>query len=396
MLWYNKLHTTEDTSGKKGIISNYSYSQLLNGNIIRKESLVPTWSAQYEGGDPVKLNLYTYTASYLEIIKLLTSGNSTGKYQSKIIDTSSLHEVILGNLPQRIYIDIDGVRDKDLTFDSKVSIDTFVTIDRPILEPIIKSMISTYNILYNEKIDVSSMLFFTSSNEHKISYHIVLNKVVSNFKEQKFFFNRVINLLSVMNANVSKYIDINVYKSVNCLRLPFSTKTDGTRIKQPFIFDHEGYTSDHHKNLDIAYYYICYGMISKVNGYRILPSLVVEEERIFSTIPLPQSHLDNVNIILLCNFKDDFEISKVEGNLICLKRIRPSHCPICDIIHEGENPFLTINLTEIKFYCRRADKKHITLGFIPDEVKPKIPKKKLCISHMITPRKPLLKPDAYF
>ena len=57
---------------------------------------------------------------------------------------------------------------------------------------------------------------------------------------------------------------------------------------------------------------------------------------------------------------DAFEIDKVEGNFINLKRLRPTNC-YCGGYHENQNPFIFFTGQDILFGCRRSKKK-INLG----------------------------------
>jgi hypothetical protein len=363
MYWFNTLHG--------GLLTKYSYSRLLSGSVIRRET------SDYKG----IYNGYSYLLSYLDIIALIKEKRKE----------SSLHEVILGNIPQRLYIDIDGKR--TTLYESTPSIQDLIEEDYHIITPIVESIISVFRELYDQQLDVSDMIFFTSSNRNKISYHIVIDRVVRDYLEQKNFFTKVCTTLPDL---VRGYVDINIYKSINSLRLPYSSKTDGSRVKTPFIFTLNGAKlSNHHGVLDRMYFYICYGMVTRVQGRHSLPQKVIEEPKVYKSIQLPNNVLEGVEAVIASNFQDDFEVSKVEGNLICLKRLQPSKCLTCGVEHEGENPFLVISTDfdgtpVVKFYCRRADRRYTIIGFVHQELEKKVETSKrtrLDLSSMITTNK---------
>jgi hypothetical protein len=50
-----------------------------------------------------------------------------------------------------------------------------------------------------------------------------------------------------------------------------------------------------------------------------------------------------------------YKIKSVQGNLVLLRRERPSMCKVCESIHEKEHPYLRINkVGDINFDCRRS------------------------------------------
>ena len=55
--------------------------------------------------------------------------------------------------------------------------------------------------------------------------------------------------------------------------------------------------------------------------------------------------------------KSAFQFDKVQNNFIILRRIQPSHCKVCDRIHENQHPYIRINnIGEVLLNCRRNDK----------------------------------------
>jgi hypothetical protein len=53
----------------------------------------------------------------------------------------------------------------------------------------------------------------------------------------------------------------------------------------------------------------------------------------------------------------NFPVIGIEDNKINLKRLYPSYCPVCDRVHENQNPFIYINESRIYWNCRRAGRR---------------------------------------
>jgi len=51
-----------------------------------------------------------------------------------------------------------------------------------------------------------------------------------------------------------------------------------------------------------------------------------------------------------------YRIDKIHGDIITLKRLRPSRCQLCNRVHEHENPYIRITTTgSVYFDCRRSN-----------------------------------------
>ena len=58
-----------------------------------------------------------------------------------------------------------------------------------------------------------------------------------------------------------------------------------------------------------------------------------------------------------------YTIERVEGNIINLRRLRPSHCKVCDRVHESQHPYMIVVNNRVYWYCRRhAQNKNLYIG----------------------------------
>ena len=63
--------------------------------------------------------------------------------------------------------------------------------------------------------------------------------------------------------------------------------------------------------------------------------------------------------------RDAFEVREVRNHLVMLRRLRPTHCLVCDRVHESENPYLLIQGEErvVWLDCRRDSlRRRLRLG----------------------------------
>ena len=83
---------------------------------------------------------------------------------------------------------------------------------------------------FNVIIDISTdILIFTSHNENKKSYHIIIDHYYHmNNLEAKAFYNEIISKIS---PNFTKFIDHSVYSSIQQYRIVGSQKVNSNRPK---------------------------------------------------------------------------------------------------------------------------------------------------------------------
>lgn len=86
-------------------------------------------------------------------------------------------------------------------------------------------------------------------------------------------------------------------------------------------------------------------MKSKAKG-KPVEKLEMEAFKIFSSHPLSKSQ----------DGSPAFELSyALTGGIVVINRIKPSHCSLCERVHDEENNYLKIEMNnDVHYYCRRA------------------------------------------
>lgn len=81
---------------------------------------------------------------------------------------------------------------------------------------------------------------------------------------------------------------------------------------------------------------------------------------------------EELEIIKELSFIKDgsFSISDIRGRMILLKRNIPTHCNVCNRIHDADNPFLRFSPDSFKitFDCRRSGGKTVTVWLRPEPI----------------------------
>jgi len=300
-------------------------------------------------------------------------------YQMQISpDQRYFYEIIFGNLPQKPHFDID-VKESDCPEGKELEK----------LGDIVKDEVITHilNVGKENGINFSlekDILIYTSHGKTKRSYHIVIHHYChSNHEQAKVFYKAV---TSKMTAENRFYVDHSVYSSKQNFRLLGSQKIGsyrpkifcetysflGKEIKHIYDVD---FRSPQHKQLE----YFKISLVSWISECEYLPCFQDESQReryITQRIDMDYGDLSDASVeeaIQIMNKKRKMEGSKfpfavreVRGNVISLRRLRPSWCYICERTHEHENPYLLIMGKDVYFYCRRAGSKGYLLGTLTE------------------------------
>jgi hypothetical protein len=98
-------------------------------------------------------------------------------------------------------------------------------------------------------------------------------------------------------------------------------------------------------------------LLSFTDGCRILPDKL-ERNKVDVMVNNISSDVipDIIDIIKQYAQSNDlpFKIRKIDGDLIILDRVKPSHCWSCGRIHNHENPYIKIYDGKVIFCCRRG------------------------------------------
>jgi hypothetical protein len=262
--------------------------------------------------------------------------------------THCCHEVIIGGLPQKIKFDIDCT--------SKYEGGVFGgTIDDYMRCENIKSTINKFAIDYIGNtscvhiIDSSGIIYDSTGDKcYKFSYHYVINILVPNVGTAKCIAEYVRDQLTYPGAK--ELLDMNVYKSIQNFRTPYSAKKSRKLVPQ----------DGHDRNKCMI------GVYDEIPMLNIPPNSPLE--KYIGSKPLTIQYGD---------INDDFakeiikqipadkirgwEYRRTVGNLLIFNRtpLAPTMCDICNRDHDNDNTMQLIMKLDgsIVKYCRREQGK---------------------------------------
>jgi hypothetical protein len=283
----------------------------------------------------------------------------------------SYYEIIFSNYHQKPYFDIDV----------KISDDIKIGLNCEDADKPLEHVLSGIKRVLPE-VKETDIMVFGSHSSSKRSYHVVIDRhCFSSSEENSAFFDTVRGECPI---EYKKYVDPLVYKSVQPFRMYLSCKIN---------IDHnnyEGYVQDRPKKLEneklstwvsrekndpedsAALFMDVFraSMITHSSYCNILRTFEGMGKNIYSgeSIELNDSEVDGAlelfakhlgfNSVNGSGFP--FINDKVSDNMICLKRVIPSHCEFCDRIHDNIGHYLTIFKDgNVKYFCRFAPGKII-------------------------------------
>lgn len=300
------------------------------------------------------------------------------------------HEVINGNYPTKLYFDID-ISDKIEDFDEKLLFSELVGI-----------LVNIFQERFNVDLDLSRDFIWLSSSGpekkqdgssyYKRSYHLIIdNYSFADMDEVRYVAYLIKNLLS---DRVRAWFDWVIYNYNKNFRILHSKKRSSNRrlsfcsqwyynkqkIKYRSVENYNNIDEEHCLQYSaslITNTDYCKVMIRLIS---LKPNLDIEK--------FDDQITQEAYEIMKTKYEElPFEIYKIGGSSISLRRLRPSYCNICEVEHEHENPFLLLkreyNYIEVRFYCRRStdncrspnsrsDNNYEILGQISDKQESKI------------------------
>jgi hypothetical protein len=257
-----------------------------------------------------------------------------------VSDSDALHHLIASTDEEhRCYYEVaDGLSRQrphfDIDLPASANIDDLDLIGR--LEDILR-----------EKLPGGEILTYSSHDRRKKSYHIIVYGYWhANHLEAQAFYHQV---LDEMPSSYREFIDHSVYSRRQQFRLPGCHKEGTKRIKARYV---NGERIPINRSL----------------FHRSLLSVIDEEEQHveIEVNPLPVSApivdvrtewIEKAFQKLALERHDitAYRVLKIQGSLVLLKRMHSSYCPVCDKVHEKENPYMVITPSFISWYCRRND-----------------------------------------
>ena len=345
--WYTHLI---DNEKKKGLLSDHQIGPLSGKVILCYETV--------KG-----IRYFSMFDTFLDFLMI---------FINRPIDDRYFHEVILGENPLKLYFDIDVDLLSKKNFDEKL-----------LFSQLVKTLLA-YFIGEGIKLNLNEdFIWLTSHGETKRSYHLIIdNYFFFNMKEVSHVINQI---KTTMDPEVQSYFDWGVYTSKKNFRTLGSFKRGTNRI---FKFQEEWIVEDivikykyresfeeNPERIRLMLQFEASLITNTCHCSPMLPKVIDTGTKIFSkdlSDPIVNSSIELLSRSADVKVEElPFKISKVIGNLIVLERKGPTLCRICDVVHEHENPYLQIKNTssgtEVTYYCRRAGKKGVSIGVIPNE-----------------------------
>jgi hypothetical protein len=292
----------------------------------------------------LSINVAKDTESLKKMFTIFPTPLLLFEFQNSVeVSRRNFYELIPGNTHQKIHFDIDIGQNLFTSFNE---------------EEFINDLIETLQRLIKVELNLSKdVLIFTSHNETKKSYHIIIdNYCLKDCNETR----KLIHLMIDQCPSLGSFIDKSIYTKNRQLRLFGSSKINSSRVK---IFksnwrykkNEVNYCSTDEKEIFLNSLVSDTSHCSELNLFSV--DHQVESKKQIQTFESQHSERDIMKLISL-NFSGEtfFEITNIIDNLIITKRTKPSFCELCNRIHEHENPFLVITKNNLLLYsCRRND-----------------------------------------
>lgn len=363
MRWYRYLKSNENEKGQ----ALFDYEALEPHNLIICQKLHNLFFGKFK--------------NFLDFAKYMIK-NTDAKERC-------FYETIFADTHQRPYFDIEFytpsqevIKDGALVLpveEADLSVECLVNCIEEELKELSASILEESKKSHFLKLNMSHILVFTSHQEHKRSYHVVVEGFCfANCKENREFYSRVMRRMPDKWKNI---VDHSMYKSIQQFRIFNNTKWKSERYKilnQQLTRNFLGkrgwiskipIESEEHKQVLI----LEASLITQTSSCILLLCQVPEtvapkrytsnnnESLSIDFNPLTSEEIKRA--MELCAEKmDSFPFSylkTIEDNgvssLILLKRHKSSMCSVCNRAHENENPYLVIHGEEkmVYFDCRR-------------------------------------------
>lgn len=357
--WYYFLVVAKEGEYKtsRALMNDYNLNAIASHLVV---AYTPAFLGLKQNGDPHII--FAFFESYIEFYSYL---------QNFLPEDRNFFEVIFGELPQKPHFDID-VKASEISPEDNID-----TIADTIKDAVISGCIE---VLKENQVSINiakDILLYKSHGETKRSYHVVINnKCHDGHEEAKEFYKLVVAKASMfINPKYLIFIDKGVYSPRQQFRLIGSQKLGSNRPKV-FCqrFEYHGITYVHEytedtEDLTMRKLIVMYeSLVSFTSGCSFIPSLIPPKQ--FSkSYNADMADLSDTIVHQCMNMLKSkmnhcpFSIKQITGHLILLKRNAPSHCPICDRIHEKDHPFMFIISGKVYWNCRRNETENFFIGY---------------------------------
>ena len=359
VVWYKKL-VSNSADGSQPLLEAYP-EPLLRGKLLL------CYTPRFINGYPA----ITPTGDSIKRFGVFETYIDFNRYQKQLNpEDRCFYEIILGSHPQKPHFDVD-IKKSDM--ETKYPDSDWLETTRDLVSYLIKCCV---DVLERAGVHLSlerDILLYSSSNDEKQSYHLVIdNYCHSDHKQAKGFYDEVIKELSIyVPENILDYIDPMVYSKKQQFRILGSQKVGSKRpkifLEQYMYFDEtiQWTMPDKWQSLppaSIDGLKLAASLVGFTSTCTMLPNFIDEDKinRVYDNEDLSTEQIENA-LALMNKVLDNppFKYVKASGNIIILRREKPSGCPVCppingkEHVHEKEHPFLLVSRSRVLWYCRR-------------------------------------------
>lgn len=277
------------------------------------------------------------------------------------------HEVALSSSNQKPRFDIDiSLEDYIEFFGTSDSGDEFVCFGEWMKDVVIETAIAVLN-MYGITLDVSrDFAVFTSHNDVKRSYHIVLCRLFHYGCEQaKEFYSMCMNSLAndVMREIYYEFVDPAAYNKNKSLRLLWSNKKTRVKAYEPTFMYHgavykqiltlytEGMPISLYNKIVLAHSLITF--TAECNRMPVFSNALTTTVR--PDVELSDSVVSEcIALIDKWNSKDIYERGEYDCGKIQMKRLIASYCIPCGKVHHTRPSFCHVVDDNLYHHCGKA------------------------------------------
>jgi len=250
------------------------------------------------------------------------------------------HEIIKRYDECRIFLDIDAI------CPAKMHDDIIAQIKSGLFNQFVE----------NWAIEPYPRVFRTRYDElpEKLSCHIVVPGFkLPDIQSVKEFIKQVIARIN--KPEITKYIDIQVYRPFGSLRLPLNHKVGQKATKHAALVECPNPQALPYSDQVIACKWaLQYDMPLKIRAQKA-------QQKIRATLTNDQV-AEALALVEKEGLNAQYKFRRQEGNILNFDRIAPGQCNICDRVHDKDNTFYIImHKDNITFRCRHNDK-YIKVG----------------------------------
>jgi len=280
------------------------------------------------------------------------------------IKNRSFFEVILGERKQKPHFDID----MEIGKEKKYHHTTRIINDEHELETASQEVINELCNILCKYVTRDDIQIYTSHGNTKRSFHVIINKwyCTDNHHAKELYYH----VTSHMTPTNACFLDDMVYSVIQQFRLLGSCKVNQPKrmkikINQP---------------CDLTYEDLKTSLISHIpNTAVLMPRFETSlPERVVSNECIPDDIVDAALELMSINKHLDpkhARFDKMVNNYVILRRTRDSYCNKCNIIHDSNNPYLTIvgvsdTHWRVYYSCRKSKAWLLGDVYLEDEVPP--------------------------